>query len=125
MRVSAISAPRYEQLRQELDGRLAHVNAQITEIYDKDESVNPSNSVAGQTDFPPGLRKRFLYGFIQLLPYQEVRTLCVEPYARKEGSVSNSRQPLMQWRPVSIRAKKSRYQNHSGTVTVRDSPTVI
>jgi CPA1 family monovalent cation:H+ antiporter len=34
----AISAPTYEQLRQELDGRLAHVNAQITEIYDKDES---------------------------------------------------------------------------------------
>jgi hypothetical protein len=38
LRGHAISTPTYEQLRYELDTRLAQVKAEIAEIYDRDES---------------------------------------------------------------------------------------
>ena len=47
LRSHAISAPAYEQLRHELDTRLAQVKDQIAEIYDRDESrILPEMQVA-------------------------------------------------------------------------------
>jgi len=69
---------------------------------------NPSQTVADKMDFPAGPAKGFLNRFIQLLSNQEVRTLRVEPDAGKEWYITDSREPLMQWSQVSVRAEKSR-----------------
>src|SRR5512146_1701983 len=68
---------------------------------------NPAQTVTDEMDFASGLGECLLDCVIQLPPDQEVRTLSVEPYSGKEGFVSNSRQPLVQRRQISVRAEKS------------------
>ena len=54
---------------------------------------NASQTVADQMDLAAGFGERLLNGFIQAAFNQEVRTLCVETDAGKEGLVSYPSQP--------------------------------
>ena len=56
---------------------------------------NPSQTVADQMDPAAGFGECFLNGLIQAAFNQEVRTLCVQTDAGKEGSESDPSQPLM------------------------------
>ncbi len=57
---------------------------------------NASQTVADQMDPAAGLGECLLHGFIEAAFNQEVRALCVEIDAGKEGFVPDPSQPFMQ-----------------------------
>src|ERR1035437_10722432 len=74
---------------------------------------NASQTVADQMDPAAGLGQRLLHGFIQAAFNQEVRALCVETDAGKEGFVPYPSQPFMQREQVMIGTQEAGDENHS------------
>lgn len=91
----------------EQDGRMSHGTAEGRPQRSDRSNVlwplcrdragnNASQAVADQMDFAAGFGKRLLNGLIQPALNQQVRTLCVQTDAGKEGPVSDPPQPFMQ-----------------------------